>query len=88
MSHMLKEFMHFKKCEEDSFFIFIDDQDTDNFWRKLFQSGAYKKPGYLVNYISGNESRLKGHLGGFLRYTKEMKFVFAKEKKNEFDLSF
>lgn len=70
MSHMTKELLEFKKCVLDRFFVYIDDQDTDLFWRKCIQMGAFKKPGYNVKYISGNESRLKGHLGGFIRYVK------------------
>jgi hypothetical protein len=70
MSHMLKELNEFKKCEEDRFFIYVDDQNSDNFWQKCLQMGAFKKPGYDVVYISGAESRLQGHLGGFLKYEK------------------
>jgi len=70
MSHMMKELIEFKKCKLNEFFIFIDDQDSDNFWKKCLQMGLFKKPGYDLNYISGNESRLQGHLGGFLKYKK------------------
>lgn len=70
MSHMLQELMEFKKCKNERFFVYIDDQDADLFWRKCIASGAFNKPGYDVKYISGNESRLNGHLGGFLKYEK------------------
>jgi len=70
MSHMLKELEQFKKCQKDKFIIFIDDQDTDKFWQRCLSMGAFQKPGYSVKWISGNESRLKGHLGGFLYYVK------------------
>jgi len=67
---MLKELIEFKKCELEEFFIYIDDQNTDNFWQKALQTNAFHKPGYSFKYISGNESRLRGHLGGFLKYNK------------------
>jgi len=71
MSHMLKELNEFKKCNEKEFFIFIDDQNSDNFWHKCLQTNAFRKPNnWVVNNISGNESRLSGHLGGFIKYNK------------------
>jgi hypothetical protein len=70
MSHMLKELTEFKKCDLDRFFVFIDDEKSDNFWQKCLQTGAFKKSGYDVKWISGVESRLQGHLGGFLKYER------------------
>jgi hypothetical protein len=70
MSHMLKELDQFKKTTSETFFVFIDDEKSDNFWERCLQTGAFKKPGYDFKYISGKESRLKGHLGGFLYYKK------------------
>lgn len=70
MSHMLKELNEFKKSLSDRFFIFIDDEKSDGFWQKCLNTGAFKKPGYDVKYISGSESRLQGHLGGFIKYQK------------------
>lgn len=70
ISHMLKELNEFKKSKSGEFFVFIDDEKSDNFWQKCLQTGAFKKPGYDVKYISGVESRLKGHLGGFIKYEK------------------
>lgn len=70
MAHMMKELNEFKKCELDEFFVFIDDEKSDNFWDRCLQMNAFKKSGYKVQYISGKESRLHGHLGGFLRYGK------------------
>lgn len=70
MSHMMKELNEFKKSTRDNFFIFIDDEKSDNFWDKCLQNGAFKKPGFEVKCISGKESRLQGHLGGFIQYNK------------------
>lgn len=70
MSHMLKELKYFQQCKEDKFFIFIDDEKSDNFWNKCLQINAFKKEGYKLKYISGTESRLKGHMGGFIQYVK------------------
>lgn len=70
MSHMLKELQEFKKSNRHQFFVFIDDEKSDNFWQRCLQSGAFKKPGYDVKWISGAESRLRGHLGGFIQYVK------------------
>lgn len=70
MSHMLKELMEFKKSKRDVFYVFIDDQDSDNFWAKCISSGAFNKPGFKVSMIDGRSSRLKGHLGGFIKYEK------------------
>jgi hypothetical protein len=67
---MLKELIEFKKCDRDSFFMYFDDQDAENFWKKTLSMGGIKKQGYDVKYISGHESRLRGHLGGFLKYDK------------------
>jgi len=68
--HMLAELQEFKKCEGDRFFIYIDDQDTDDFWRRCLYLKLFDKKGYNVKYISGSESRLSGHLGGFIKYEK------------------
>lgn len=68
MSHMLQELIAFKECAMPRFFIYIDDQDADMFWKRCIASGAFNKPGYDVKYIDGKGSRLKGHLGGFLKY--------------------
>jgi hypothetical protein len=69
-SHMLKELNHFKQSVCSDFFIYIDDQDSEMFWKRCIQSRMFLKLGYSVKYISGNESRLQGHLGGFLHYKK------------------
>lgn len=71
MSHMLKELNEFKQTKSENFFVFIDDQNTDNFWHRCLQMGAFQKSGYSVKWISGAESRLQGHLGGFLHYVKD-----------------
>lgn len=70
MSHMLKELMLFKKCALNESFIYFDDQNSDNFWQRCLDTNAFQKPGYTIKYISGNESRLEGHLGGFIKYEK------------------
>ena len=67
---MLKELNEFKNNKSLDFFVFIDDEKTDNFWQHCLNMGAFQKPGYSVKYISGAESRLQGHLGGFLHYVK------------------
>jgi hypothetical protein len=68
--HMLKELLEFKKCTNNKFFIFIDDQDSEGFWAWCKNAGQFNKIGYNVKYISGQESRLGGHLGGFIKYDK------------------
>jgi len=70
MAHMMKELKEFKESSSNEFYIFIDDEKSDGFWDKCIQMGAFKKSGYTVNYISGKESRLNGHLGGFIQYKK------------------
>lgn len=70
MSHMMQELMQFKRSEMSQFFVFIDDQNSDEFWRRCLQTGAFKKPGYEVTYVSGNECRVPGHLGGFIKFEK------------------
>lgn len=70
MSHMTKELIEFKKCKNDRFFIFFDDQNSDLFWDRCLKTNTFLKPGYDVKYISGSESRLKKHMGGFLKYDK------------------
>lgn len=70
MSHMIKELNEFKESKSEKFFIFIDDEKSDNFWERCWAIGAFNKPGYVARGISGVESRLNGHLGGFLYYVK------------------
>jgi hypothetical protein len=70
MSHMLKELKEFQKSKSNNFFVFIDDEKSDNFWNRCIQTGAFKLPGYSVKHISGAESRLNGHLGGFIRFER------------------
>jgi hypothetical protein len=71
MKHMSLELMEFKKqMRQPSGLMFFDDQDSDLFWVRSLQTKAFQKPGYKVRHISGNESRLNGHLGGFLLYEK------------------
>ena len=71
LSHMLRELHEFKQSVSDEFFIFIDDQNAEAFWDKALAMKAFDKPGYDVKYISGKESRLQGHLGGFLKYERK-----------------
>jgi hypothetical protein len=68
--HMFLELQEFKQSTSDEFYVFIDDEKSDEFWNKCLQTGAFKKNGYEFMYISGKESRLNGHLGGFLKYKK------------------
>ena len=70
MAHMTKELNEFKQSQSNMYFIFIDDEKSDNFWTRSLQTNAFKRNGYSVKWISGNESRLKGHLGGFIFYVK------------------
>lgn len=70
MSHMTKEIMQFKKCNKDLFFVYIDDQDSDEFWQRSLQNKTFVKSGYNISGISGRESRLRGHLGGFLKFER------------------
>lgn len=68
MSHMMKELNHFKRAHNSHYYVFIDDEKSDNFWDKCVLMNAFKRTGYNVKYISGKESRLKGHMGGFIQY--------------------
>jgi len=65
------ELIEFKKSTSDQFIIFIDDEKSEGFWNHCLRTNAFKKNGYDVKYISGQESRLKGHLGGFILYRKK-----------------
>lgn len=69
--HMLKELNEFKKSLSDKFIIYIDDQTSDCFWDKCINFNLFRKDGYDVKYISGKESRLQGHLGGFIKFEKK-----------------
>lgn len=71
LENMMKELMEFKESKSSRFFVFIDDEKSDNFWAKCIQMNMFKKIGYKVDYISGAESRLNGHLGGFVRFEKQ-----------------
>ena len=66
LSHMTKEFSFFKKSNRDRFLIYIDDQNSDNFWQILIEKNLLKKNGYTAKIIDGSSSRLQGHLGGFI----------------------
>jgi hypothetical protein len=68
MAHMLKELKEFKESTSDVFYVFIDDEKSDRFWERCLEAGFFKKQGYEVKYVSGAESRLRGHLGGFVQY--------------------
>ncbi|MBI2449300.1 hypothetical protein HYV49_03305 [Candidatus Pacearchaeota archaeon] len=68
--HMFSELTEFKKCKNDRFFVFFDDQNSENFWDRCLQMKLFEKKGYNVKYISGKESRLNGHMGGIIKYDK------------------
>lgn len=70
LSHMLRELHEFKQSISDRFVVFIDDEKADSFWDKAVAMKAFDKQGYKVTYISGKESRLSGHLGGFIKYER------------------
>lgn len=70
-SFMLKELSEFKKSTSKDFFIFIDDEKSDGFWDWCVSNKQFKKQNYNVKYISGKESRLNGHLGGFIQFKKK-----------------
>lgn len=70
LKHMLLEFNEFKKSISNEFYVFIDDEKSENFWNWCIDKGQFKKSGFVVKYISGQESRLRGHLGGFLKFQK------------------
>lgn len=70
LPHMLRELHEFKQSISDRFVVFIDDEKADNFWNQALAQKAFNKSGYTVKYISGAESRLGAHLGGFLLYER------------------
>jgi len=71
--HMKEELGFFKKCNKDKFYMFFDDQNDDNFWNICLDEDLFHKENFLVRHIDGASSRLGGHLGGFLGYTKRSK---------------
>jgi len=66
--HMTKELLQFKRCDRDNFYIFFDDQNDDNFWTRALNLKLFKKNGYDMKLIEGKDTKLQGHLGGFLSY--------------------
>jgi hypothetical protein len=68
MSHMTKELLWFKKCEKEKFFVYVDDQNSDDFWERSKKIKLFNKKQYAIITISGNDFQPAGHLGGFLRY--------------------
>lgn len=68
--HMMEELRNFKESHAKKFFVFIDDEKSDDFWNRCIADKSFDKDGYSVKFISGKESRLNGHLGGFLMYEK------------------
>ena len=71
MSHMMKELLFFKKCNLDRFLIFIDDQNSENFWAKCIDSNAFNKSGYDVKFIAGGDCTIPDHLGGLILYERK-----------------
>jgi len=69
---MLKELYEFKKCRRDLFYVFFDDEREEDFWNRSVSLRLFDRRGYDVRYISGRESRLCGHLGGFIQYKKKI----------------
>lgn len=70
MRHMTKEIIQFLRCNNDRFFLFIDDQDAEMFWKRSMNNNLFRKKGYNNYCISGNETEPLGHLGGFVKYEK------------------
>jgi len=69
--HMSKELFEFQRCNKDQFLVYMDDQNDDNFWNKSLEKEIFQKDGYDVNYICGTDTRLRGHIGGFLKYDRK-----------------
>jgi hypothetical protein len=70
MGLMLSELTYFKESTSDNFIVYMDDQGSENFWNRCLGMNAFRKIGYSVKYISGQECRAKAHLGGFLKFEK------------------
>ena len=70
MEFMTKELLEFKQSASDHFIIFFDDQMSENFWDRSLKMKLFDKKGFEVKWISGAESRLRGHLGGFVQYKR------------------
>ena len=65
-SHMMRELCEFKKCEKDLFFVFFDDQHSDDFWNRCIKTNLFNKSGYDVMFTDSTRQ-----LGGFLCYRKK-----------------
>lgn len=71
-SHMVKELLEFKQSSLKHFVVFFDDERSEDFWNRSVQMKLFEKKGFDVKYISGAESRLRAHMGGFIQYTKNV----------------
>lgn len=69
-SHMTKELLEFKQSSSKHFIVFFDDQMSDDFWNRSLKMKLFEKKGFEVKWISGSESRLRGHIGGFIQYKR------------------
>lgn len=69
-SHMVKELIEFKQSESNHFIVFFDDQMSEDFWNRALKMKLFEKKGFDVKWISGAESRLNGHLGGFIQFKR------------------
>jgi len=72
--HMHEELEVFKQCDlsTNRFFVFFDDQNSQDFWEYCFNVNWQSKNGYSYQMAEGRYCSIKGHLGGFLKYTKNM----------------
>lgn len=69
-SYMVKELLEFKQSTSSHFILFFDDQISEDFWNRCLAMKLFEKKGFDVKWISGQESRLRGHLGGFISYKR------------------
>jgi len=70
MEFMTKELLEFKQSQSNHFIVFFDDQMSESFWDRCLKMKLFDKKGFDVKCVSGQESRLRGHLGGFIQYKK------------------
>lgn len=69
-SHMVKELLEFKQSQSNHFIVFFDDQISEDFWNRCLKMKLFEKKGFDVKWISGQECRLKSHLGGFISFKR------------------
>ena len=69
--HMSKEFEIFKNTNKEQFLIFVDDQNSQDWFEFMMNLNEQSKNGYTFRVAEGRFCQIKGHLGGFFKYQKK-----------------